>query len=129
MISAVNGVSFGNSQDLINSPGQFTTMAPTPEMKPDSFEMEGEKKKSHTGLKVLLGTAIVALAAFIGLGVAVKKGSLTKVEVPAEGTIAKAQAKVKNFGVKVGEKAADWYESIMKMFGRGEKAAAKSESK
>lgn len=130
MISAVNNVSFGDSaQDLINSPGQFTTMASVPEMKPDSFEMENGKKKSHKGLKALLGVVVVALAAFIALGVAVKKGNLKSIEVPTEGAMAKAKAKIQNFGVKVGEKAESWYESIAKMFNKGEKAAKSSESK
>ena len=128
MISAINNVSFGNTQDLINSPGQFTTAA-IPEMKSDSFEMEGEKKKSHTGLKVLIGTALVALAAFIGLGVAVKKGSLNAVEVPTDGFMAKSKAQIQNFGVKVGEAAEKCYDKVAGWFGRGEKAAASSESK
>ncbi len=129
MISAINNVSFGNNQDLINSPGQFTTMPATPEMKPDSFEMEGEKKKSHTGLKVLIGTALVALAAFIGLGVAVKKGNLKAVEVPTEGFMAKTKAQAQNFGVKVGEAAEKCYDKVAGWFGKGEKAASSSESK
>lgn len=127
MVSAINSVSFGNTQDLINSPGRFTTIA-TPEMKPDSFEMEGENKKSHTGLKALIGIALVALAAFIGLGAAFKKGNLKKVEIPTEGFIAKAKAKIQNFGYDVGEKAEACYKTIAGWFGKGEKAA-KSESK
>ena len=127
MIGAINNVSFGNSQDLINSPGQFSTTA-IPEAKPDTFEMEDENKKSHTGLKVLIGTALVALAAFVGLGVAVKKGKISKVDVPAEGFMAKAKAKAQNFGFSVGEQAQKCYEKVAGWFGKGKKAAT-SESK
>ena len=127
MISAINNVSFGNNQDLINSPGQFSATA-IPENKPDTFEMEDENKKSNNGLKALLGTALVALAAFVGLGVAVKKGNLVKVDVPAEGFMAKVKAKVKNFGFSVGEQAKKCYEKVAGWFSKGEKAT-KTESK
>ena len=127
MISAINNLSFGNAQDLINSPGQFSTIA-TPASKPDTFEIEGENKKSNKGLKILLGTALVALAAFVGLGVAAKKGHLTKVDVPAEGFMAKAKAKVRNFGFSVGEQAQKCYDKVAGWFSKGEKTA-KSENK
>ena len=122
MISAVSGISFKgetvNAQDLINSPGQFATV-PQQEMPADSFEKAGEeKKKSNTGLKVAIGAAVVALAAFIGLGYAVRKGHLEHVDVPAEGFFAKAGAHIKNAGVKVGEWADSCYTSIMKLFGK-----------
>lgn len=123
MISAVSGISFKgetvNAQDLINSPGQFTT-APQQEMPADSFEKAGseEKKKSNTGLKVAIGAAVVALATFIGLGYAVRKGHLEHVDVPAEGFFAKAGAHIKNAAVKVGEWADSCYTSIMKLFGK-----------
>ena len=57
MISSVSNVNFRgdaapvNAQDLINSPGKFTTQAPKADAPADSFEKEGapaEKKKSKT---------------------------------------------------------------------------------
>lgn len=127
MISAVSGISFKgetvNAQDLINSPGQFAS-APKSEVPVDSFEKAGEeKKKSNNGLKAAIGTAIVALGAFIGLGYAVRKGHLEHVDIPAEGMFAKAKAHIQNAGVKVGEWADSCYNSIMKLFGREAKDA------
>lgn len=127
MISAVSGISFKgeavNAQDLINSPGQFSS-APQQEIPADSFEKaEEEKKSSNTGLKVAIGAALVALAAFVGLGYAVRKGHLEHVDVPAEGFFAKAGAHIKNAGVKVGEWADSCYNSILKLFGKEVKEA------
>ena len=122
MISAVSGISFKgetvNAQDLINSPGQFAT-APKSEVPVDSFEKASEeKKKSNTGLKVAIGAAVVALATFIGLGYAVRKGHLEHVDVPAEGMFAKAKAHVNNAAETVGKWADSCYTSIMKLFGK-----------
>jgi len=122
MISAVSGISFKgenvNAQDLINSSGQFAT-APKSEVPVDSFEKAGEeKKKSNTGLKAAIGTAIIALAAFIGLGYAVRKGHLEHKDIPAEGMFAKAGAYVNNAAETVGKWADSCYTSIMKLFGR-----------
>ena len=130
MISAVSGISFKgetvNAQDLINSPGQFATI-PQAEVPADSFEKAGEEeKKKNTGLKVAIGTALVALAAFIGLGVAVHKGKLEHVDIPAEGFFAKTKAHIKNAGAKVGEWADSCYNWATKLFGReGAKDAKK----
>lgn len=125
MIDSISSVSFkaNDMQNLIGAPGQFPAVAQQPAV--DSFVREGEEeeKSSNTGLKVLLGTAIASLAAFIGLGYAVKSGKLTKVEVPTEGALAKVMAHIKNFGVTVGEKAESCYKTIAGWLGRGEKAA------
>ncbi|MBO6088360.1 hypothetical protein J6P92_08465 [bacterium] len=123
MISAVSGISFKgetiNAQDLINSPGQFTTVPQQQEIPVDSFEKAGEeKKKSNTGLKVAIGVAVAALAAFIGLGYAVHNGHLERVDIPADGFLKKIGARIKNAGVKVGEWAESCYKSIMKLFGK-----------
>ena len=123
MISAVSGISFKgetvNAQDLINSPGQFATV-PQQEAPADSFEKAGneEQKKSNTGLKVAIGAALVALATFIGLGYAVRKGHLEHVDVPAEGMFAKAKAYVNNAAETVGKWADSCYTSILKLFNR-----------
>ena len=70
MISSVSNVNFRgdaapvNAQDLINSPGKFTTQAPKADAPADSFEKEGapaEKKKSKAS--AIIGTIVGLLAA------------------------------------------------------------------
>lgn len=124
MINAVSGISFKgenvNVQDLINSPGQFATV-PQQEAPADSFEKAGEeieKKDSKKGLKIAIGTALAALAAFVGLGIAVHKGSLKKADIPAEGFFEKSKAHIKNFAYKIGDAADSCYNWIAKKFGK-----------
>ena len=110
MISSVSNVNFRgdaasvNAQDLINSPGKFTTQAPKTDAPADSFEKEGapaEKKKSKA--PAIIGTIVGLLAAtYVGLSIAVGKKALTRA-VAEEGKELGFLGKVKNFFVDIGE--------------------------
>lgn len=118
MISSVSNISFkSNAQDLINSPGAFATQAPKAEAAADEF-VGKKKSKSAAGL---ITTLVVALAAFAGLGYAVKSGKLTKVE-NAEKFMDKY---IKNPAAKVGGWAETCWNKITGLFG-GKKAAEKA---
>ena len=127
MISSVSNINFRgdaapvNHQDLINSPGKFTTTQPPKADAPaDSFEKKdgaegAEKKKSKA--PVIIGSIAGLLAlAYIGLGIAVGKGKLTKA-VAEEGKELGFMGKVKNFFVSIGENAENLWNRI-----RGKKA-------
>ena len=102
MISSVSGISFRgdapvNSADLINSPGKYATAAPKADIPADTY---GDKnKKSHKGGVIATVVALLA-AAYIGLGVAVHKGKLNKIDNPEGFT-----QKVKQFFYSIGESA------------------------
>ena len=105
MINSVSGVSFRgealNTQDLINAPGKYAAPA---DVAVDSFEKQGKAKKK--GGRGLLATAAVALAAFVALGIAVKKGHLERVEInEANGFFKKLLEKGQNLATTVGEYA------------------------
>ena len=132
MISSIsNNVHFRgeavSAQDLINSPGNFSANIPAD--KPDTFEKapfeEENNEKSY--LPAIIGTAVAALAAFVGLGVAVKKGKLEKVEVAeADSFFKKLWTRTKNVGFSIGEAAGKCYDKIAKLFGKEtEKVAEK----
>lgn len=125
MINSVPKVNFCaaeavNAQDLLNSPGQFATPAQTAELPPDSFERQGaEEKTSKSGAqKAIIGTLVAGLAAFAGLGYAVKKGKLDSANVElAEGFFNKAWARTKNLGHTIGEYAVKaWDNTLGKLF-------------
>ena len=128
MVNSVSGVSFRgdaaavSNQDLINAPGKYTTA----EIPADSFEKEGAPKKSKkTGIIATLG---LALAAFAGLGWAVKSGKLTKAEAP-EGFFKKAWAYVQNAAHWVGEKAGNCWDTVAGWFGKKAGDAAEATAK
>ncbi len=117
MINSVSNLSFrgdvANTQDLISSPGQFASPAQVGQMPSDSFEMEGSEKKK-SGAKGLLGTLAVALGAFAGLGYAVKKGHLEKVDInSADGFLKKLWPQTKNLACTVGEYAVKVWDSTI----------------
>ena len=126
MISSVSNVNFRgdaapvNAQDLINSPGKYTTQATKADAPADSFEKKdgaegAEKKKSN--LPAIIGSIAGLLAlTYIGLGIAVGKGKLTKA-VAEEGKELGFMGKVKNFFVSIGENAENLWKRI-----RGKKA-------
>lgn len=121
MINSVQNLSFrgevANAQDLINSPGQFTTPTKVADLPPDSFEMQGgEKKKSCA--KGIITTLGLALAAFAGLGYAVKKGHLEKPVInEADGFFKKLWPRTKNLGNTIGEYAVKaWDNTLGKLF-------------
>ncbi len=127
MISSVSNINFRgdaapvNHQDLINSPGKFTTTQPPKADAPaDSFEKKdgaegAEKKKSKA--PAIIGSIVGLLAlTYIGLGIAVGKGKLTKA-VAEEGKELGFMGKVKNFFVSIGENAENLWNRI-----RGKKA-------
>ena len=125
MISAVSNVSFGDaSADLISSPGKYSMQAPVADMPVDSFESSGEKK-SKKGLKAALITAGLALAAFVGLGYAVKTGKLKHVDiVEGDGFFKNLWVRTKNVGAKIGGWAESCYNTVAGWFGhKAEKAA------
>lgn len=135
MIDAVSNVNFrgeaANVQDLINAPGKFSSQAPLPAAAADSFERaDSEEKKSGNGLAIAIGAAVAALAAFAGLGYAVRKGHLEKVDVNnVEGFFNKAWARIKNAGAYVGEKANSCYDTVAGWFGKEAKdVKAKAET-
>lgn len=119
MINSVQNLSFrggvANAQDLINSPGQFASSAQIAELSPDSFEFEGQKKKKSG--KGFVGTLLVGLAAFAGLGYAVKKGHLEKPIIDeTAGFFKKLWPKTKNLGYTIGEYAVKaWDNTIGKL--------------
>lgn len=123
MINSVPSVSFRgeavNTQDLFNDPGKYATVK-MPEAQADSFE----KQEKSTGKKAAIGalaTLGVALATVIGLGIAVKKGHLEKVEInEAEGFFKKLLQKGQNLAHAVGEYAVKaWDATGGKLFSRG----------
>ncbi len=115
MISSVSNINFRgdaapvNHQDLINSPGKFTTQAPKADAPADSFEKNDgvEKSKSKTPV-ILASVAALLLAAYVGLSVAVGKGSI----VEKTGADLKFGDKVKNFFYKVGKSGDDLWNKI-----------------
>lgn len=120
MINSVSGVSFRgealNTQDLINAPGKYAAPA---DVAVDSFEKQGKAKKK--GGRGLLATAAVALAAFVALGIAVKKGHLERVEInEANGFFSKLLQRGKNLATTVGEYAVRaWDATAGKLFNKG----------
>lgn len=121
MINSVSNLSFRgeavNAQDLINSPGQFASPAQTAELPPDSFELEGQEKKK-SGAKGLVGALLVGLAAFAGLGYAVKGKHLEKVDIKeADNFFKKLWPRTKNLGHTIGEYAVKaWDNTLGKLF-------------
>ena len=128
MINSVSGVSFRgealNTQDLINAPGKYAAPA---DVAVDSFEKQGKAKKK--GGRGLLATAAVALAAFVALGVAVKKGHLERVEInEANGFFKKLLQKGQNLAHTIGEYAVKaWDATGGKLFKKGAEAAEATE--
>ena len=120
MINSVSGVSFRgealNTQDLINAPGKYAAPA---DVAVDSFEKQGKAKKK--GGRGLLATAAVALAAFVALGIAVKKGHLERVEInEANGFFSKLLQRGKNLATTVGEYAVRaWDATAGRLFNKG----------
>ncbi len=121
MINSVSSVSFRgdvNAQELINSPGKYTTAAaPQAEAQADSFEKEGAAPKKKSKAPAIIGTIVgLAAAAYIALGIAVGKGKLAKA-IPDEAGNIGFMGKVKNFFVSIGESADNLWSKI-----RGKKA-------
>ncbi len=123
MINSVSNLSFrgdiANNQDLINSPGQFASPMQSAELPPDSFEMQGEEKKK-SGAKGIIATLALGLAAFAGLGYAVKKGHLEKTAInDADSFFKKLWPKTKNLGHTIGEYAVKaWDKTLGKLFAK-----------
>ena len=121
MISSVSNINFRgdaapvNHQDLINSPGKFTTQAPKADAPADSFEKKDgaentEKKKSKT--PAIIGSVLVLLAAaYVGLSVAVGKEKIVE-KVAAEGAELKFGEKVNNFFYKIGKSGEELWSKV-----------------
>lgn len=135
MISSVSSVSFRGEADnkdlnaLISQPGKYSssnaaTQQATEGDKVDLSTSSGDKKKSNTG--AIIGGVIGALAlAWIGLGLAVGKGKLSKIEAP-DGIGQKA----KNFFHTIGKSAVDAYDATLgKWFGKKAGEAAEDAAK
>lgn len=124
MVNSVSNFSFRanamNAQDLINSPGQFSSPASVGSLPVDSFEATGSKKKKSVA-KGFLATSLVALGAFVGLGYAVRKGYLSKAIInDSDGFIKKLWPKTKNLGHTIGEFAGKcWDKTIGKLLANG----------
>lgn len=121
MINSVSNISFrggvANTQDLINSQGKFTSYGSISDVPSDSFE-NGGVEKNKSGVKGLLVTLALGLAAFAGLGYAVKKGHLEKNVInDADGFFKKLWQNTKNLGCTVGEYAGKaWDNTLGKLF-------------
>ena len=129
MISAVSKISFRGegTQDIINAPGKFSAQPSITEVPADSFE-KSDSEGSKSGWKKLLAVAIVALAAFAGLGYAVKAEKLAKVDIDKlenANFFGKAWARIKNGCFWVGEKAEGCYDAIAGLFNKESKVAEK----
>lgn len=123
MISSVSSVSFRGEADnkdlnaLISQPGKYSASPAGAQQAPEGDKVDlsttQKKEKSHTG--AIIGGIIGALAlAWIGLGIAVGKGKLSKIEAP-EGIGQKA----KNFFHTIGKSAVDAYDATLgKWFGK-----------
>ena len=119
MLNPVSGVSFRgdvaptqNTQDLISAPSQFA--GPVADAPADSFEKAGEEKKKSKAPAIIGGLVALAAAAYIGLGVAVGKGKLPKIE----GTELKFMEKAQNLANSVGENAGKVWKSITGLFSK-----------
>lgn len=118
MISSVSNVNFRgdaapvNHQDLINSPGKFTTQTPKADAPADSFEKkDGAEKaeKSKSKAPAIIGTiAGLLLAAYVGLSIAVGKGKI----VERKGAELKFGDKVNNFFHKIGKSGEELWNKI-----------------
>lgn len=119
MLNSVSGVSFKgdvtpaqNTQDLISAPSQFSaSLADAPV---DSFEKVGEEKKRSKAPVVIGGLLALAAATYIGLGIAVGKGKLKKVE----GTDLKFMEKAQNWAHAVGDNAKSVWNKVTGWFGK-----------
>lgn len=119
MLNSVSGVSFKgdiapaqNTQDLISAPSQFS--APLADAPVDSFEKVGEEKKKSKAPVIIGGLLALAAATYIGLGIAVGKGKLKKVE----GTDLKFMEKAQNWAHAVGDNAKSAWNKVTGWFGR-----------
>ena len=123
MISAVSNISFRGDMPAVDlsSPSKFTA-APVADMPADRVDFSrDEEQTSKTGRNIAIGTVIAALAAFAGLGYAVKTGKITEMEVPAEGFVAKSKAYINNAAHKVGSWGESCYNTVAGWFNKGEK--------
>lgn len=122
MISSVSNVNFRgdaapvNHQDLINSPGKFTTQAPKADAPADSFEKKdgadnAETKKSKAPA-IIGSVAALLLAAYVGLSVAVGKGKLVEKQVAEGAEKLKFGEKVNNFFYKIGKSGEELWNKI-----------------
>lgn len=129
MISSVSNVNFRgdaapvNHQDLINSPGKYSSQTPKADAPADSFEKKdgAEKPKSKTSA-VLSTVAALLVAAYVGLSIAVHKGSIEE----AKGAELKLADKVKNFFYKVGKSGDDLWAKIRGKKVEGEEVPKKT---
>lgn len=134
MISSVSSVSFRGEADnkdlnsLISQPGKYAASPAGAQQAPEGDKVDlstpQNKEKSNTG--AIIGGVIGALAlAWIGLGFAVGKGKLSKVEAP-DGIGQKA----KNFFHTIGKSAVDAYDATLgKWFGKKAGEAAEDAAK
>lgn len=129
MISAISNVSFrGETQPadfnaLISSPGKYSQNAApqSSAAKGDEVDLSTSEEKKSNKTAIIISSVLGALAlTWIGLGIAVGKGKLTKVE----GTDLKFGQKVQNFFHTIGNSAKSAYDSTLgKWFGKSEQAA------
>lgn len=129
MISSVSNVNFRgdaapvNHQDLINSPGKFSSQAPKADAPADSFEKKDGAEKPKSKAPAILSTvAALLVAAYVGLSIAVHKGSLGE----AKGAELKLADKVKNFFYKVGKSGDDLWGKIRGKKVEGEEVPKKN---
>lgn len=130
MISSVSNVNFRgdaapvNHQDLINSPGKYSSQAPKADAPADSFEKKDGAEKPKSKAPAILSTvAALLVAAYVGLSIAVHKGSLGE----AKGAELKLADKVKNFFYKVGKSGDDLWGKIRGKKVEGEEAPKKTQ--
>lgn len=129
MISSVSNVNFRgdaapvNHQDLINSPGKYSSQASKADAPADSFEKKDGAEKPKSKAPAILSTvAALLVAAYVGLSIAVHKGSLGE----AKGAELKLADRVKNFFYKVGKSGDDLWGKIRGKKVEGEEAPKKT---
>ena len=129
MISSVSNVNFRgdaapvNHQELIYSPGKYSSQAPKADAPADAFEKKDGAEKPKSKAPAILSTvAALLVAAYVGLSIAVHKGSLGE----AKGAELKLADKVKNFFYKVGKSGDDLWGKIRGKKVEGEEAPKKT---
>ena len=120
MLSPVSSVSFHAGKfktNFGNEESKLSNMMQTSNQEADSFD-------KYKTAKIAGGIGALALATWIGLGIAVgRKGSTWKKAVALEGEKLTTKEKIKNFFYAIGDSANSVYKKIFKR-----KEAAKTET-
>ncbi len=127
MLSPVSSVSFHAGKfktNFGNEESKLSNMMQTSNQEADSFDRSEEDGfDKYKTAKIVGGIGALALATWIGLGIAVgRKGSTWKKAVALEGEKLTTKEKINNFFYAIGDSANSAYKKIFKR-----KEAAKTE--